>query len=37
MSDLYDILQRAMKAADGEHAVTHWHRIGEGYAQRRQV
>jgi hypothetical protein len=21
----------------GEHAVTHWHRIGEGYAQRRQV
>ena len=20
----------------GEHAVTHWHRIGEGYAQRRQ-
>ena len=21
----------------GEHAVTHWHRIGEGYAQRRRV
>ena len=21
----------------GEHAVRHWHRIGEGYAQRRQV
>jgi hypothetical protein len=21
----------------GEHAVTHWHRVGEGYAQRRQV
>ncbi len=21
----------------GEHAVTHWHRIGEGYAQRRSV
>src|ERR1700709_2813835 len=21
----------------GEHAVTHWHRIGEGYAQRRGI
>src|SRR3954451_1458003 len=21
----------------GEHAVTHWHRIGEGYAERRSV
>jgi hypothetical protein len=21
----------------GEHAVGHWHRIGEGYAQRRQI
>jgi hypothetical protein len=21
----------------GEHAVSHWHRIGEGYAQRRQI